>query len=97
MELLRHSTPQLPCTLEGPELCTCLGDNGAAAALHTGVDVCARRAVCMLGVEEQLRRPTPQLTHALRGAVCTLGDDGAAAVPHSGADACARGADVHAW
>ena len=93
MELLRHPTPQLPCTLEGPELCTRLGDDGAAAAPHTGVDVCTREAVCALGHEEQLRHTTPELMHALGGAVYALGDDGAAAAPHTGADACARGAD----
>jgi len=97
MELLRHPTPQLPCTLEGPELCTRLGDDGAAVAPHTAVDVCARGAVCALGDEEQLRRPTPELTHVLGGAVCALGDDGAGAAPHTGADASARGADVRAW
>jgi len=49
MELLRQPTPLLPCTLEGAELCMCLGDDGAAAAPHTGVDVCAWGAVCVLG------------------------------------------------
>jgi len=53
--------------------------------------------VCALGDEEQLRRPTPELMHALGGAVCALGDNGAAAPPHTGADACARGADVRTW
>ena len=79
------------------ELCTRLGDDGAAAAPHTGVDVCARGAVCALGDQEQLRRPTPELTHALGELIFALGDAGAAAVPHIGADACARGADVRAW
>ena len=45
LELLRHPTPELLCTLEGAELCTRLGD------------------------EEQLRRPTPELTYAL-GELC---------------------------
>jgi len=46
-----------------------LGDDGAAAAPHTAVDICAQRAVCMLGDDEQLRYPTPELTHAL-GELC---------------------------
>jgi len=61
LELLRHPTPELPCTLEEAELCarsvmtellrhptlelTCaLGDDGAAAAPHTGADARARGA-----------------------------------------------------
>jgi len=62
-----------------------LGDDGVAAAPHTGVDVCARGAVCALGDEEQLWRPTPELMHALGELMCVLGDAGAAAAPHTGA------------
>jgi len=54
-------------------------------APHTGVDVCARGAVCALGDEEQLRRPTPELTHVLGELMFALGDAGAAAAPHTGA------------
>ena len=48
------------------ELYTRLGDDGAAAAPHTAVDICARGAVCALGNEELLWHPTLKLTHALR-------------------------------
>ena len=65
LELLRHPTPELLCTLEGAELCT-----------H-------------LGVEEQLRRPTPELTHALGELMFTLGDAGATvASPYRSSRAC---------
>jgi len=69
MELLRYPTPQLPCTLERVELCTCLGDDGAAAAPHTGYDLCTQGAVCVLGEKKQLWDPTPELTHTL-GELC---------------------------
>jgi len=67
MELLRHPTPQLPCTLEGPELCTGLGDDGAAAAPHTGVDVCARGAVCELGDDGVAEAPHTGADACARG------------------------------
>jgi len=42
LELLRHPTQELPCTLEDVELMYALGDAGAAAAPHTGAAVHSR-------------------------------------------------------
>ena len=41
--------------------------------------------MCAFGGEEQLRRPTPELMHALGELMFVLGDAGAAAAPHTGA------------
>ena len=43
-------------------------------------ELCAR-----LVITEQLRRPTPELTHVLGELMFALGDAGAAAAPHTGA------------
>ena len=96
LELLRHPTPELPCTLVESELCARLGDDGVAAALHTGADACARGAVCALGDDGAAAAPHTGAGACPRGAVCTLGDAGVAAAPHSGAAVHSQGcgADV---
>ena len=81
LELLRHPTPELPCTLEESELSTRLGDDGVAAAPHTGVDVRARGAVCALGDDGAAAAPHTGADACARGAVYALGDAGAAAAP----------------
>jgi len=64
---------ELPCTLEESELCTRLGDDGVAAAPHTGVDVRARGAVCALGDDGAAAAPHTGADACARGAVYALG------------------------
>jgi len=95
LELLRHPTPELPCTLEEAELC--------ARSVMTELlrhPTCALGELCAcLVMTEQMRRPTPELTRALGELMYALGDAGAAVAPHTGAAVHSQGcgADVRAW
>jgi len=85
LKLLRHPTPELPCTLEESELCICLGNDGVAVAPHTRVDMRAWGAVCTLGDDGAAAVTHTGADTCARGAVYALGDDRAAMVPHTGA------------
>ena len=95
LELLRHPTLELPCTLEEAELC--------ARSVMTELlrhPTCALGELCVcLVMTEQLWRPTPELTCVLRELMYALGDAGAAVAPHTGAAVHSQGcgADVCAW